>query len=189
MKTIRIGCGAGYAGDRWEPAVELLEKGDIDYLVFETLAERTIAREHIDRLKNPERGYNPWLEARMRAVLPLARQKGVKIITSMGAANPRAAAKRVLEIGRELGIASLKVAAVVGDDVTELVRGMNVPIMETGEPFSTLEPRMISANAKRSPAAPTSWSPGASATHRSSSRPCCTAWAGATTITHVSARD
>lgn len=147
MKTIRIGCGAGYAGDRWEPAVELLEKCDIDYLVFETLAERTIAREHIDRLKNPDRGYNPWLEARMRAVLPLAKKKGVQIITSMGAANPRAAAKRVLEIGRELGIASLKVAAVVGDDVTELVRGMDVPIMETGEPFSTLEPRMISANA------------------------------------------
>ena len=43
MKTIRIGSGAGYSGDRIEPAVELAERGDIDYLVFECLAERTIA--------------------------------------------------------------------------------------------------------------------------------------------------
>lgn len=43
MKKLRIGGGAGYAGDRIEPAVELAEKGDIQYLVFECLAERTIA--------------------------------------------------------------------------------------------------------------------------------------------------
>jgi hypothetical protein len=43
MKTLRIGSGAGYSGDRIEPAVELAEHGDLDYLVFECLAERTIA--------------------------------------------------------------------------------------------------------------------------------------------------
>ena len=43
MRTIRIGSGAGYSGDRIEPAVELAEKGDIDYLVFECLGERTVA--------------------------------------------------------------------------------------------------------------------------------------------------
>ncbi len=40
---VRIGAGAGYSGDRIEPAVELAEHGALDYLVFECLAERTIA--------------------------------------------------------------------------------------------------------------------------------------------------
>ena len=44
-ETVRVGAGAGYAGDRWAPAVELAEKGEIDFLAFECLAERTIARE------------------------------------------------------------------------------------------------------------------------------------------------
>ncbi len=43
MKGIRIGSGVGYGGDRIEPAVELIEKGDLDYIAFECLAERTIA--------------------------------------------------------------------------------------------------------------------------------------------------
>ena len=42
---VRIGSGAGFAGDRWEPAVELVEQGALDYIAFECLAERTIARE------------------------------------------------------------------------------------------------------------------------------------------------
>jgi hypothetical protein len=43
MQTIRIGCGAGYSGDRITPALALMEHGDIDYIIFECLAERTIA--------------------------------------------------------------------------------------------------------------------------------------------------
>lgn len=43
MKTIRLGCGAGFSGDRIEPAIELREQGKLHYLVFECLAERTIA--------------------------------------------------------------------------------------------------------------------------------------------------
>ena len=68
MKRIRIGGGAGYSGDRIEPAVELAEKGDIDYLVFECLAERTIALAQRARLADPAAGYDPLLEQRMRAV-------------------------------------------------------------------------------------------------------------------------
>jgi hypothetical protein len=41
MKTVRLSTGAGYSGDRIEPAVELAKRGAIDYLVFECLAERT----------------------------------------------------------------------------------------------------------------------------------------------------
>ena len=51
MDKVRIGAGAGYAGDRWEPALELVERGDIDFLAFECLAERTIAREPPQQLR------------------------------------------------------------------------------------------------------------------------------------------
>ena len=93
MRTIRIGSGAGYSGDRIEPAVELAEQGELDYLVFECLAERTVALAQQARMKNPESGYDPLLEERMRAVLPLCAAKGIKIVTNMGAANPDAAAQ------------------------------------------------------------------------------------------------
>ncbi len=108
MRTIRIGSGAGYSGDRIEPAVELAEKGEIDYLVFECLGERTVALAQQARMKNPESGYDPLLEERMRAVLPLCAAKGIKIVTNMGAANPEAAAKKTAEIARALGLSRLE---------------------------------------------------------------------------------
>src|SRR3954462_8988763 len=118
VRTIRIGSGAGYSGDRIEPAVELAEKGDIQYLVFECLGERTVALAQQARMKNPEGGYDPLLEERMRAVLPLCASKGIKIVTNMGAANPQAEARKAAEIARLLGL-PLKIAAVIGDDVLE----------------------------------------------------------------------
>ena len=103
MRTIRIGSGAGYSGDRIEPAVELAEKGEIQYLGFECLAERTIALAQQQKLRDPTSGYDPLLEPRMRAVLPICKSKGIKIITNMGAANPTAAAAKIVEVARQLG--------------------------------------------------------------------------------------
>ena len=69
MRTVRIGSGAGYSGDRIEPAVELCAKGDIQYLGFECLAERTIALAQQERMQNPAAGFDPLLEHRMSAIL------------------------------------------------------------------------------------------------------------------------
>jgi hypothetical protein len=69
MRTVRIGSGAGYSGDRIEPAVELCAKGDIQYLGFECLAERTIALAQQERMQNPTAGFDPLLEQRMSAIL------------------------------------------------------------------------------------------------------------------------
>lgn len=117
MKKIRIGSGAGYAGDRIEPAVEIMEKGNVDYIIFECLAERTIAIGQMDKLKDPTKGYNQLLESRMRRILKLAKEKGVKVITNMGAANPVSAVEASIKIAKELGITGLKFAAVTGDDI------------------------------------------------------------------------
>jgi hypothetical protein len=147
MRTIRIGSGAGYSGDRIEPAVELAEKGDIQYLVFECLGERTVALAQQARLKNPEAGYDPLLEERMRAVLPVCASKGIKIVTNMGAANPLAAARKTAAIARSIGLPSLKVAAVVGDDVLEACKELDLGIMEFAGRIGQLGNRLISANA------------------------------------------
>ena len=129
---IRIGCGAGYAGDRWEPALECVERGAIDYLVYETLAERTIALGQLEKLRDPARGYNPMLEPRLTLVLRAALARGVRIVSNMGAANPLAAGEAVLRVARELGVAKLRVAVVLGDDVTEQVRATAAPLMRAG---------------------------------------------------------
>ena len=147
MKTIRIGSGAGYAGDRIEPAVELAEKGAIDYLVFECLAERTIALAQQAKMKNPAAGYDALLEARMKAVLPICKAKGIKIVTNMGAANPLAGVKKTAEIAKALGLKGLKIAAVTGDDVLDTVRSKPWRLEETGMSTGDLGNRIVSANA------------------------------------------
>ena len=64
MKTIRIGSGAGYAGDRIEPAIALMEEGKLDYIIFECLAERTISLAQKRMQKEPDHGYNDLFEYR-----------------------------------------------------------------------------------------------------------------------------
>src|SRR5258708_181829 len=147
MRTIRIGSGAGYSGDRIEPAVELAEKGDIQYLVSECLGERTVALAQQARMKNPDSGYDPLLEDRMRAVLPACAAKGIKIVTNMGAANPVAAARKTAEIARSMGLSSLKIAAVIGDDVLDACKARDLPIMEFDGTIKQLGNRLLSANA------------------------------------------
>lgn len=148
MKTLRIGAGAGYSGDRIEPAVELAEQGDLDYLVFECLAERTIALAQQARISDPAGGYDPLLSERMHRVLPfVGRHPGrrrLRVITNMGAANPVSAAAEVRRIANELGV-NLKVVAVVGDDVLQALRPEQ--LLDNGQTLGALGERLVSANA------------------------------------------
>ena len=147
MKKIRLGSGAGYSGDRIEPAVELAEKGEIQYLCFECLAERTIAIAQQAKMKDPAQGYDALLAARMEAVLPICHKKGIKIITNMGAANPQAGAAKIKQIAEKLNIKGLKIAAVSGDDVLAAIRDQDLTIEETGAKLSTIKDKLVSANA------------------------------------------
>ena len=115
--TFRLGTGAGFSADRLDPAVDLVERGQLDAIVFECLGERTLAFAYRDRAADPDRGYTPLLERRMRAILPGAIANGVRIITNMGAANPPRAAAITRDIARELGLAGVRIAYVEGDDI------------------------------------------------------------------------
>jgi hypothetical protein len=146
--TVRIGVGAGMADDRVGPGVQLLQGSDLDYLVCECLAERTIAREQVTRRRSPEGGYTPMLAERITAFAPLLREKGVRLVSNMGAANPLGAAKAARRVAAEAGVPDFRCAAVVGDDVTELLRGHpELKLLEGGGTLESLLPRMASANA------------------------------------------
>ena len=147
MRTIRIGSGAGYSGDRIEPAVELAEKGRLDYLGFECLAERTIALAQGEKMRDSTAGFDPLLVARMEAVLPACRANGVRVITNMGAANPQAAARAAADVARRLGLSGLRVAAVGGDDVLDLVRDGEHALLERPGTVASLGASIRSANA------------------------------------------
>ena len=84
--TFRLGTGAGFSADRLDPAVDLVMQGELDAIVFECIGERTLAFGHRDRMADPDGGYNPWLERRLHAVLPLCVEHGTRLITNMGVA-------------------------------------------------------------------------------------------------------
>ena len=145
---LRIGAGSSFADDRIAPAVDLAERGELDYLVFECLAERTIARENLTRMKNPEKGYTPRLLDRMGAVLPACLRNGVRIVSNMGAANPAAAARDIRRYAQEHALGDVTCAVVLGDDVADILRQQpQLALMESGDPLESLLPRMASANA------------------------------------------
>lgn len=147
MKTIRIGSGAGYAGDRIEPAVELMEKGNLDYIIFECLAERTIAIGQQDKLKDPSKGYNQLLEVRMNRILKLAKEKKIKVITNMGAANPISAMEKTVEIAKTLGVTGLKIAAVTGDDIfPQIDQYYDNPVLELDCKLGDIKESLLSTN-------------------------------------------
>jgi len=143
---IRIGCGAGFSGDRIEPAVVLAEKAELDYLVLECLAERTIALAQKRKLADPLQGYDPLLETRITTLLPLLLKNEIKLVTNMGAANPIEGAKKITEIARKQKL-KIKVAAVTGDDVLGIIQqnASSIKDLEYGKPLN--EYVIISANA------------------------------------------
>ena len=148
MKTIKIGSGAGYADDRLTPALDVMTYGDVEYIVFECLAERTIAIAQQRKMQQPNKGYDRLLKYRMAQVLPLCVEKKVKVISNMGAANPKAAAETIKQIAEQQGLHGLKIAAITGDDVfTDIVRYQNETLLENNRSIKDLGDSIVSANA------------------------------------------
>ncbi len=121
--TVYIGCGAGFAGDRFDAAAaiiaELASRDAPKYLMFECLAERTLASAQLEKLKDPSRGYSPFLDQYFTRHLGPSMAAEVKIVSNLGAANPIAGAHRVREIAAAKGLPPPRVAVVMGDDLTE----------------------------------------------------------------------
>ena len=154
-----IGCAAGFSGDRTDaagPVVETLiarlgamasttpPAAPRAFLIFETLAERTLALAQLRRRADPEAGYEPLLDPMLRPVLARCLAHGIGIVSNFGAANPRAAARRIQRMARELGLPAPRVAVVEGDDLS--APGFRALLREqVGAAMDGL--RIVSANA------------------------------------------
>jgi len=146
--TLRIGCAAGFSGDRTDaagPVVDaLIAAGGPAVLIFETLAERTLALAQLARRDDPDGGYEPLLDELLRPVLARCLAAGVRIVSNFGAANPPGAARRIAALARELGLRTPRIAVVAGDDLAgDTHRGLLLEAL--GRDGAAL--RVVSANA------------------------------------------
>lgn len=123
VAPLRIGCGAGFAGDRWDAAVPVVEtlvaSGGPAVLMYETLAERTLALAQLQRRSEPDSGWEPSLERFLEPVLARCVRAGIPIVGNFGAANAAGAAARVHQLAERLGLGSLRIAVVEGDDLRQ----------------------------------------------------------------------
>ena len=121
-KRVYIASGAGFSGDRFDAAVPLVDHlsscNGPRYLIFEVLAERTIALAQIAKNADPDTGYSPYLDNYLRPILQQVKTHKIKIVSNMGAANPLAAARHVNRLAAELGLPPFKIAVLQGDDLT-----------------------------------------------------------------------
>ena len=144
--TIRIGSGSAWWGDRISPAKENADKGQLDYLCFETMAEATISAAQVRKRRDPIfPGYDTWLDDRMTAVLPGCIKNKTKIISNQGWINPNGAAERIVYWLRAMGVHGVKVAAINGSLITDDVLNLTDTILETGERTQALKNRIVSA--------------------------------------------
>lgn len=146
--ALRIGAGSAWWGDRVEPARLNAEKGDLDYLCFETMAEATVSAAQVRKRRDPSfEGYDTYLDDRMKAVLPGCVRRGTRIVTNQGWINPVGAAERIARHLDGLGAKGIKIAAVTGSLITDRVTALAKTILENGAPVATLSDTLISAEA------------------------------------------
>ncbi len=145
-KIVRIGAGSAWWGDRIEPARWNAERGDLDYLCFETMAEATVSAAQVRKRRDPSfPGYDTYLDDRMQAVLPGCIKHGTRIVTNQGWINPDAAAERIVHWLKKFGANGVKVAAVNGSLITDRVLQLTDRILENGKPTSSLAGSLVSA--------------------------------------------
>jgi hypothetical protein len=133
-ETVRIGCASAFWGDSTASAEQLVRRGEIDFLVFDYLAEITMSLLARARARKPELGYVPDFVEAIAPLLPEIKQKGIRIVSNAGGINPQAAATALRRKAEEVGI-MLNIAVVTGDDLTsraDEIRAAGVTEMFSG---------------------------------------------------------
>lgn len=153
MKKVNIGSGSAYWGDVLEPAVEMAERSDVQYIGFDHLAELTMAILNRMKMKNPELGYIQDIIPWMKKMLPVTVPKGIKMITNAGGANPLQAALEVKKIVQSLKLGRMKIGVVHGDDILSYIdeiraKGWKFKNLDTGEEdLDRIRKDLVAANA------------------------------------------
>jgi hypothetical protein len=149
---LRIAGGQGFWGDDLDAPVRQVERGPIDYLMMDYLAEVTMSIMQKQRARDPSAGYARDFVPLMERIFPACIEKGVRVVTNAGGVNPQACAEALVAAGRKAGVGGrAKVGRVIGDDILDrldelLARGHKLTNMETGEPLESVRSRVASAN-------------------------------------------
>lgn len=152
-RTVRVASGQGFWGDDLEAPVRQVERGSVDYLMLDYLAEVTMSIMQKQRSRNPSAGYARDFVELMERIFPTCVEKGVRVVTNAGGVNPVGCADALVEAGRKAGVSGrAKIGLVTGDDLMDrldqlLAEGHELRNMETGEPLSTIRDQVQSANA------------------------------------------
>lgn len=120
LPPLLIGCASGFSGDRTDgagPVVDTLAARGGGTLIFETLAERTLALAQLARQQDPRAGYEPLLDELVGPILARCHAHGIRIVSNFGAANPSGAARRIAELARAQGLPAPRIAIIHGDDL------------------------------------------------------------------------
>jgi hypothetical protein len=145
-KSIRVGGASGFWGDSTENAAQLVHRGEIDFLVFDYLAEITMSLLARIHARKPELGYVPDFIACLVPLLPEIKRRGIRVVSNGGGVNPVAAAAALKARAEAMGI-TLNIAVVTGDDLTDCIdalRAQGVTEMFSG---AALPEKLMSANA------------------------------------------
>ena len=144
--TLRIGCASGFWGDTEFAAAQLVERGDIDVLVFDYLAEITMSLLIRAKAKDPSQGYAPDFVATMKPLMKQIKTRGIQVIANAGGVNPSACRDALVAAAQAEGV-DLKIAPVLGDDLmpqVEAMRAAGTTEMFSGAAFPA---KVMSANA------------------------------------------
>ncbi|MES2631972.1 MAG: acyclic terpene utilization AtuA family protein [Pseudomonadota bacterium] len=146
-KVIRIGGASGFWGDSSVGAPQLVARGNVDYLVFDYLAELTMSILAAARAKDPSQGYaTDFVAVTLKAILKDVAAKGIRVISNAGGVNPQACADAIASLAAEQGVA-IRVAVVTGDDVMAqlgALRSEGITELQSGAP---LPEKVLTANA------------------------------------------
>jgi hypothetical protein len=152
MKSkIRIASGQGFWGDLIDAPYHQVTKGKVDYLVMDYLAEVTMSILQKQKNKSPAFGYARDIPDLMKRILPIIKEKNIKVITNGGGVNPTACAEAVMLVAKELNIKDLRIGIILGDDIKERIdeiisAGCELNNMDTGESVKDIKDKLLSAN-------------------------------------------
>lgn len=145
LRKVRLGCATAWARDRFEPALDLVRRGKIDYLCFESMSEVTMSAHQVARSANPALPpFDPYLRPRLEPLLRECFEKGIRIISNQGWLDPLAAAREVRALAQEQGLPRLRIAVVDGAlNLADLI-AHDLTFVETGAPVSDERDRIVS---------------------------------------------
>ena len=150
-EKIRIASGQGFWGDLVDAPYKQATGGPVDYIMMDYLAEVTMSILQKQKLKDPNLGYARDIPVLMERLLPVIKDKNIKVITNGGGVNPIACRDAIFAVAKKIGIKELKIGVVMGDNILEKIdglvsKGVELKNMESGESVKTVRDKILSAN-------------------------------------------